>query len=82
VRNATYRPVAEISDQLAGRDLKLAVSAGLLVPKGERRGRYYERSDRLRRIREQTREPRTTLDDPFGPPPHPHTPSATPARAP
>jgi len=69
VRNATYRPVAEISDQLAGRDLKLAVSAGLLIPKGERRGRYYERSDRLKQIRDQTREPRSALDDPFGPPP-------------
>jgi Fic family protein len=68
VRNATYRPVAEVSDQLAGRDLGLAVSAGLLVPKGERRGRYYERSERLKQIRDQTREPRPTLDDPFGTP--------------
>jgi Fic family protein len=68
VRNATYRPVAEVSDQLAGRDLGLAVSAGLLIPKGQKRGRYYERSERLKQIRDQTREPRPTLDDPFGPP--------------
>jgi Fic family protein len=67
VRNATYRPVAEISDQLAGRDLLLAVKAGLLIARGERRGRYYERSPRLLEIRERTREPRIELDDPFAP---------------
>lgn len=65
VRNATYRPVAEVSDQLATRDLGLAVKAGLLVPKGERRGRYYERSPRLAEIRLKTREPRPATDDPF-----------------
>lgn len=65
VRNATYRPVAEVSEQLATRDLGLAVKAGLLVPKGERRGRYYERSPRLAEIRLKTREPRPATDDPF-----------------
>jgi Fic family protein len=68
VRNATYRPVAEVSDQLATRDLGLAVKAGLLVPKGERRGRYYERSPRLAEIRLKTREPRPATDDPFAMP--------------
>ena len=65
VRNATYRPVAEVSDQLAGRDLRLAVNAGLLIAQGEKRGRYYVASDRLKQIRVQTREPRPALDDPF-----------------
>jgi len=68
VRNATYRPVAEISDQLATKDLGIAVKAGLLIPKGERRGRYYERSPRLAEIRKKTREPRPVADDPFAPP--------------
>ena len=65
VRNTTYRPVAEVSDQIARRDLKLAVEAGLLVAMGERRGRHYVASDRLKQIRDQTREPRPAFDDPF-----------------
>jgi Fic family protein len=64
VRNATYRPVAEISDQLASRDLKMAVDRGFLVPKGERRGRYYEAAPRLRAIRAKTKEPKK-VEDPF-----------------
>jgi Fic family protein len=48
VRNATYRPSAEVSDQVASRDLKLLVDAGFLEPVGERRGRHYVASDRLR----------------------------------
>jgi Fic family protein len=67
VRNATYRPVAEVSDQLAGRDLKLAVNAGLLIAKGERRGRYYVAADQLMQIRARTREPRPAFEDPFAP---------------
>jgi Fic family protein len=65
IRNATYRPNAEVSDQLAGRDLRLAVRAGLLVATGERRGRFYVSADRLKQIRMQTREPRPAYDDPF-----------------
>jgi Fic family protein len=42
VRNATYRKAVDISENLASRDLKLLVDAGMLVPKGDRRGRYYE----------------------------------------
>jgi hypothetical protein len=64
IRNATYRGVAEVSDQLASRDLRQAVTAGLLVPKGERRGRYYEASDRLRALRTQTVEFKI-VPDPF-----------------
>jgi Fic family protein len=47
VRNATYRKAADISENLASRDLKALVDAGLLVPKGEKRGRYYEASTTL-----------------------------------
>jgi Fic family protein len=57
VRNATYRPIAGVSDQVASRDLKLLVDAGLLVPTGEKRGRVYAASDLLRDIRRRTREP-------------------------
>lgn len=64
VRNPTYRTVAEVSDQLASRDLKMLVDAGFLVPHGERRGRYYLASDRLKTIRATTVEPKR-VPDPF-----------------
>jgi hypothetical protein len=57
VRNAMYRSAAEISDQVAGRDLVQTVAAGLLVNRGDGRGRYYERSEQLRAIRDRTRPP-------------------------
>lgn len=41
VRNSTYRNSADVTDALASRDLRELVDAGLLVPHGERRGRYY-----------------------------------------
>jgi Fic family protein len=70
VRNATYRAMQEeeeISDQVASRDLRALVDAGLFVPSGERRGRIYTGSDELqsiwRTIRAK-RPPRGT-DDPF-----------------
>lgn len=62
VRNATYRTATDISDQLASRDLKALVDAGLLVAHGERRGRYYKASDRVAEIRRRTKEPRVDVD--------------------
>jgi len=47
VRNATYRPNADISQKSATRDLSQLVAAGLLVKKGKKRGTYYERSAKL-----------------------------------
>jgi len=64
VRNSTYRSAAEVSDDVATRDLKLLVDQGLLVAKGERRGRTYERSAFLLEARRRFKEQRT-LDDPF-----------------
>ena len=55
VRNAMYRSAAEISDQVAGRDLVHAVSAGLLVSRGDGRGRYYVSSEHLRAVSDRTR---------------------------
>ncbi|MEO8630101.1 MAG: Fic family protein [Betaproteobacteria bacterium] len=65
VRNATYRSAAEISEALASRDLKTLVDAGLLVPDGEKRGRAYVASDRIKEIRQRTREPRQDEDPVF-----------------
>jgi Fic family protein len=42
LRNATYRQLTEgLSHNVAGRDLVELTKAGLLEPKGEKRGRYY-----------------------------------------
>jgi len=64
VRNASYRGLAEISDQVAGKDLLALSDAGLLEPFGERRGRYYVAGEWLKQAREQTRQPKT-VTDPF-----------------
>jgi Fic family protein len=56
VRNATYRATIisddgeEINEAAASRDLKQLQDAGLLVPHGEKRGRYYSAGDDLRAI--------------------------------
>lgn len=64
VRNASYRIAAEISEQQASRDLKALTDMGLLVAKGEKRGRTYSGSERLLSIRNALREPRVD-EDPF-----------------
>jgi Fic family protein len=64
VRNATYRPIADITEGLAGKDLKTLVAQGLLVPQGEKRGRFYVASEELKAIRAKTRETRR-VEDPF-----------------
>lgn len=64
VRNATYRTIAEIAENLASRDLKALVEQGLLVPAGEKRGRFYLPSDLLKAIRTRTRVPKR-VEDPF-----------------
>lgn len=62
VRNTTYRSAAEVSDQLASRDLKALVDAGWLTPKGERRGRQYLASARLLALRGATAEDKRVAD--------------------
>ena len=48
IRNATYRALDEgVSEQTAGRDLRLMADRGLLAPRGEKRGRYYVAADEL-----------------------------------
>ncbi len=68
VRNATYRAMAEsLSDEAASRDLRRLVDADLLVPEGEKRGRYYRAGAQLRELREaimSSRDP-AELANPF-----------------
>jgi len=62
VRNATYRAAAEISSNLASRDLKMLADVRLLQPIGDRRGRWYVASDPIRAIRERARELHVSVD--------------------
>ncbi len=63
--NARYRSVAEISQNLASRDLARLCKLGLLEAHGERRGRFYTASTITRDIRAKIREPRAPIPDPF-----------------
>ena len=65
VRNATYREFAEVSLVVAGRDLKALSDAGLLVARGQARGRYYVASDELNALEASIRRDRTPIPDPF-----------------
>ena len=65
VRNASYRVSADVSKNLASRDLKQLMDAGLLVPEGQKRGRFYKPAPMVAEIRRRLRLPRK-IDDPFG----------------
>ena len=65
VRNATYRPLAQINNQIASRDFKLSAEVGLLVPVGEKRGRSYMAAPALGAMRSRTKLAKAT-EDPFG----------------
>ena len=64
IRNATYRRFADVSEQVASKDLKRLVDAGLIVAFGERRGRHYMASERLREIRLGMHD-KQPIQDPF-----------------
>ena len=64
VRNIRYRTTAELSEHAAGRDLKRLAELGLLIPRGEKRGRFYVGSDQLRSIAAAAKDHRKA-DDPF-----------------
>lgn len=61
VRSARYRVAADISSQVAARDLRALVEQGLLMAKGEKKGRTYIGSEVVLAIRQKTREPRIPL---------------------
>ncbi len=64
IKNATYRAFVGISENLASRDLKLLVDKGILVPAGEKRGRVYEPSPKMKEIRKRTWQ-KFKLPEPF-----------------
>ena len=64
IRNVTHRTSADVSETLASRDLKELVDLGMLVPHGEKRGRYYTRGPVLEKISERVTIP-PSPGDPF-----------------
>lgn len=50
VRNSRYHEYAEVSEHTGNRDLNQLVDHGLLMPRGERRGRFYVASEPLLRL--------------------------------
>jgi Fic family protein len=65
VRNSLYRKQADVSENVASRDLKMLVDAGFLEPIGERRGRFYKGSGALQKIRQSVKDKSTQIPDPF-----------------
>ncbi len=68
LRNSTYRAWSaggsdEITEATASRDLRQMVDAGLIVPRGEKRGRYYVGHQSLREIRQVIVARRDARDD-------------------
>ena len=75
VVNATYRVIAEISQPLASRELTALVEAGLLIPEGEKRARFYRASAPILEMRKSVKEdPR--IVNPY-PPQQPKLPSTS-----
>ena len=65
VRNGTYRTVADISEQVASRDLRMMVDAGLLEAHGEKRARSYIASRELASLKRGIVEA-APIADPYG----------------
>jgi Fic family protein len=66
IRSVHYRNAADVSANLASRDLKALVDSGLLIASGEKRGRFYTASEGLRAIYRRIRESEfRKIPDPF-----------------
>ena len=62
IRRTHYMNAAEVSEQVASRDLKALVDSGLLLAKGETKGRVYSSSAVLHEIYLRNYEQRTNID--------------------
>jgi hypothetical protein len=56
--NARYQKDASVTQYIAGRDLKQLAEVGLILPHGEKRGRYYVANDILKAARSAVRRVR------------------------
>ena len=62
VTNSRYQNETEVSSYVAGRDLRTLSDLEILIPHGERRGRYYTAGKELQEVRHRARRDRTVLD--------------------
>lgn len=62
VTNARYQKETEVSSYVAGRDLRILTDSGILVPHGEKRGRYYTAGTELIEARAKARLSRVVSD--------------------
>ena len=62
VTNSRYQEETEQSSHVSGRDLKVLTDLEILVPHGEKRGRYYTAGRELQDVRVKTRHAKTVLD--------------------
>ncbi len=62
VTNSRYQKETEESSYVAGRDLRTLTDLEILIPHGERRGRYYTAGRELKEARQRARRDRTVLD--------------------
>ena len=62
VTNSRYQKETEVSSYVAGRDLKRLTDLEILVPHGEKRGRYYLAGKELQDAREGARRDKTVLN--------------------
>ncbi|MGX7825187.1 Fic family protein [Actinokineospora sp. 24-640] len=65
VRRASYARQAELETGAAGRDLRALVTAGLLAPRGETKGRSYAASAELRAVRDRVAQDKRALINPY-----------------
>jgi Fic family protein len=65
VRNSTYRQEAGISEVVASRDFKKLTEADYLSAIGEKRGRTYVASEKLKSVLVNVRSPITVVEDPY-----------------
>jgi Fic family protein len=62
IRRSHYMNSAEVSEQVASRDLRILIDHGFLIGEGETRGRIYEASDKLKEIYLRHYETRSNVD--------------------
>jgi hypothetical protein len=65
VRRGGYMKRTEVTEQTATRDLAALASAGVLVARGNGRGRHYVAGEPLHAIRDRRRAARKPLRDPY-----------------
>lgn len=65
LRRSTYAKATDSEERTASRDLGRLVDLGILVPRGEARGRHYVAGDVLTDLRRRCQERRRPLVDPF-----------------